>query len=99
MVQKKRILVACGTGIATSVAVANKIKNIFEEKGYGNRVEFGTCAVAELHAKAPKYDLVVTTAHNSKELPVKVIMGVAFLIGRGTEPVLKEIVEYLELEK
>jgi PTS system galactitol-specific IIB component len=97
--QKKRVLVACGTGIATSVAVANKIKGIFEERGYGDRVEFGTCSVAELHTKAPKYDLVVTTAHNSKELPVKVIMGVAFLIGKGTEPVLKEIIDCLGLEK
>lgn len=98
MGQKKRILVACGTGIATSVAVASKIKDIFEDKGYGDRVEFSTCAVAELHAKAPKYDLVVTTAHNNKDLPVKVIMGVAFLIGRGMEPVLKEIIDYLELD-
>ncbi|MCT4593914.1 MAG: PTS sugar transporter subunit IIB [Anaeromicrobium sp.] len=94
---KKRILVACGTGIATSVAVANKIKNLFEDKGYGDKVEFGTCAVAELHAKAHKYDLVVTTAHNSKELPVPVIMGVAFLIGRGTEPVFKQIMDTLGL--
>jgi len=93
----KRILVACGTGIATSVAVANEIKNIFEDKGIAEKVHFDTCSVAELHAKAPKADLVVTTAHNSKELPVKVIMGVSFLIGRGYEPVLEEIIEYLEL--
>ncbi len=94
---KKRVLVACGTGIATSVAVARKIEDIFNDMGHGGKVEFGTCSVAELQSKATKYDLVITTAHNSKELPVKVIMGVAFLIGRGTEPVLKEIIETLGL--
>jgi hypothetical protein len=28
-------------------------------------------------------------------MPVKVIMGIAFLIGRGTEPVIKDIFESL----
>jgi PTS system galactitol-specific IIB component len=92
---KKRILVACGTGVATSVAVARKLENIFKERGLADLVEVSTCTVAEMESKASKYDLIVTTAHNSKPMPVKVIMGVAFLIGRGTEPVLQDILDTL----
>ncbi|KAF0224156.1 MAG: PTS system galactitol-specific IIB component [Erysipelotrichaceae bacterium] len=95
---KKRVLVACGTGVATSVAVAKKLENIFKDRGYGDLVEVSTCTVAEMESKASKYDLIVTTAHNSKPMPVKVIMGVAFLIGRGTEPVLQDILESLGLK-
>ena len=95
---KKRILVACGTGVATSVAVARKLENIFKERGLGDLVEVSTCTVAEMESKASKYDLIVTTAHNSKPMPVKVIMGVAFLIGRGTEPVLQDILDTLGLK-
>ncbi|NTW95435.1 MAG: PTS sugar transporter subunit IIB [Erysipelotrichaceae bacterium] len=95
---KKRILVACGTGVATSVAVARKLENIFKERGLADMVEVSTCTVAEMESKASKYDLIVTTAHNSKPMPVKVIMGVAFLIGRGTEPVLQDILDTLGLK-
>lgn len=95
---KKRVLVACGTGVATSVAVARKLENIFKERGFGDLVEVSTCTVAEMESKASKYDLIVTTAHNSKPMPVKVIMGVAFLIGRGTEPVLQDILDTLGLK-
>jgi PTS system galactitol-specific IIB component len=95
---KKRILVACGTGVATSVAVARKLENIFKERGLADLVEVSTCTVAEMESKASKYDLIVTTAHNSKPMPVKVIMGVAFLIGRGTEPVLQDILDTLGLK-
>jgi len=95
---KKRILVACGTGVATSVAVARKLENIFKERGLADMVEVSTCTVAEMESKASKYDLIVTTAHNSIPMPVKVIMGVAFLIGRGTEPVLQDILDTLGLK-
>jgi len=95
---KKRILVACGTGVATSVAVARKLENIFKERGLADMVEVSTCTVAEMESKASKYDLIVTTAHNSKPMPVKVIIGVAFLIGRGTEPVLQDILDTLGLK-
>lgn len=92
---KKRILVACGTGVATSVAVSKKLETIFKDRGLADKVELSTCTVAEMESKASKYDLIVTTAQISKKMPVKVIMGVAFLIGRGTEPVIEEIMKEL----
>lgn len=99
MVNKKKVLVACGTGIATSIAVARKVEDILKQKGYGDKVTFSTCSVAELVSKASSYDLIITTAQNNKQLPTKVILGVVFLTGRGMDPVINEIVEYLGLNK
>jgi galactitol PTS system EIIB component len=81
--------------VATSVAVAKKLETIFKDRGYGDKVELSTCTVAEMESKAKYFDLIVTTAHVSKPMPVKVIMGIAFLIGRGTEPVIKDIFDSL----
>lgn len=97
MADMKKVLVACGTGIATSVAVSKKIEGIFKERGFGGKITFSTCSVAELESKAPYYDLIITTARISKQLPIKVILGVAFLTGVGMEPVIKDIISSLEL--
>lgn len=86
---------ACGTGVATSVAVAKKLEGIFKDRGFGDQVEIATCTVAEMESRASKFDLIVTTAHIKKEMPIRVIMGVAFLIGRNTEPVIDEIMKEL----
>ena len=95
----KKILVACGTGIATSTLVVMKLDSIFKERGYKAKVVFSTCSVAELESKAPNYNLIITTAQCSKKLQTKVILGVVFLTCIGMEPVIKEIVEHLGLEK
>jgi galactitol-specific phosphotransferase system IIB component len=85
--------------VATSIAVAKKLEAIFKDRGYGDQVEISTTTVAEMESKASKFDLIVTTARISKPMPVKVIMGIAFLIGRGTEPVIEEIFEELGFNK
>jgi PTS system galactitol-specific IIB component len=93
----KKVLVACGTGSATSALVAQEIEKIFNDRGYGGRITFSTCAVAELEAMADSFDLVITTAHFGKKLPTKVILGVAFLTHVGMEPVIQEVIKSLDL--
>ena len=93
----KKVLVACGTGSATSTLVAHEIEKVFNERGYNGRITFSTCAVAELEAKAESYDLIITTAHFGKKLPTKVILGVAFLTRVGMEPVIQEVIKSLGL--
>ena len=58
----KKILVSCGTGIATSTAVRAKLIDCLKAKGYGpDKVEVGQCRVADLPTFAPSYDLIVST--------------------------------------
>ncbi|SIQ26844.1 PTS system, galactitol-specific IIB component [Alkalispirochaeta americana] len=93
MVKKKKILVACGTAIATSTVVARKIE---EELGKRNiPVETTQCKAAEVPEKVQGHDLVVTTTFVSGTGDVPVIHSVSFLTGVGLERDLEKIVGYL----
>ena len=59
MAAKKRILVACGTAIATSTVVAKKIEELLKAKGIDVVVD--QCKAAEASSKADMFDLIVTT--------------------------------------
>ena len=55
----KRVLVACGNGVATSTVVAAKIKDYCADHGVA--IQVTQCKMLELHDKANDYDLVVTS--------------------------------------
>ena len=59
MANVKRILVACGTGIATSTVVAYALEEGLKERGL--RVETRQCIASEVPSLAPGMDLVVAT--------------------------------------
>ena len=50
----KRILVACGNGVATSTVVASKIRDYCKDKGVDVKTE--QCRMIELHDKADDYE-------------------------------------------
>ncbi|HJA29584.1 MAG TPA: PTS galactitol transporter subunit IIB, partial [Candidatus Olsenella pullicola] len=52
----KRVLVACGNGVATSTVVAAKIKDYCADHGVA--IQVTQCKMLELHDKANDYDLV-----------------------------------------
>ena len=58
---EKKILVCCGTGIATSVQVANKLQRLLRERGINARMEH--CRVAEVPRVAERFspDAIVST--------------------------------------
>ena len=55
----KKILVACGTAIATSTVVAKKLEEKLRARGIA--VTIDQCKASEVSSKASAYDLVVTT--------------------------------------
>lgn len=92
---KKRILVACGTGIATSTVVANKIKNILKDKGLD--VEVQQCKVAEVDFKSDRYDLIVTTTpYKNTKNDTPAIVAVSFLTGIGIDKDIDKIISIIE---
>jgi PTS system galactitol-specific IIB component len=94
MAQPKRILVACGTAIATSTVVAKAIEEALKERGIP--VVTRQCKAAEVKGLAPGYDLIVTTTPVPKDLGVPVIQTLAFLTGIGKEAVIEQIVQALQ---
>lgn len=91
----KRLLVACGNGIATSTVVATKIREKCEECGIP--VTITQCKLLEVDSKVEDYDLLVTTGKftgGTVEIPV--ITAISLLTGIGEEATLNQITEELK---
>ena len=93
----KRILVACGTAIATSTVVAKAIEEALKERGINATIR--QCKAAEVKSLVGDADLVVTTTPVPSDLGVPVIQTLAFLTGIGREAVIEQIVEALKDKK
>jgi PTS system galactitol-specific IIB component len=90
----KRILVACGTGIATSTVVAKAIEEALKERGID--VITRQCKAVEVRSLVDQADLIVTTTQLPSNLGVPVIHTLAFLTGIGKEDAIEQIVEALQ---
>lgn len=92
----KKILVACGTAIATSTVVAKKIEKLCKENG----IECITiqCKATEVLSKARtvKPDVIVSTTQVPDGSGVPVINGRSFLTGVKHEETIKELMELLK---
>lgn len=90
---KKRVLIVCGTGIATSTVVADKVQRHLDDVGIPATVE--QTKVSELHRGAEGFDVVVATTQIRDDLGVPVVRGLPFLTGVGVEGALAEIEGHL----
>ncbi|MBX5465851.1 MAG: PTS sugar transporter subunit IIB [Clostridia bacterium] len=89
----RKIVVACGTAIATSTVVATKLKEVLRREGLS--VPVVQCRVAEVAATASPGDIVVATAQVPGNPPVEVVSGVPFLTGIGEKEAIEKILGLL----
>jgi PTS system galactitol-specific IIB component len=91
----KRVLVICGTGVATSTVVATRIKEHCSSRGIDVNVRQGKVmdllGGGELDA-----DLIVATTAVPTTVNVPVVAGLPFLTGMGIDATLDDIVSRLE---
>ena len=90
---KKRILVACGTAVATSTVAARKIEEELDKRDI--EVETTQCKASEVASKVAGHDLVVTTTQIADTGDVPVLHTISFLTGIGIEKDIDKIMEYL----
>lgn len=95
MAERKRILVACGTGMATSTAAAESLREALEEQGISP--EIAQCKVSEMKSYVDSFEphVIVTTAKVSDDFGVPVFSGQPFLTGIGEDEVVEDIVEVI----
>lgn len=89
----KRVLVACGNGIATSTVVASKIRDYAQKEGVA--ITTDQCKLMEVPGKGDNFDLVVTTGQFGGQINTPVVGGMSLLTGIGQEDTLKEIISHL----
>ncbi|MGX7108868.1 PTS sugar transporter subunit IIB [Facklamia miroungae] len=91
----KKILVACGNGIATSTVVANKVKEYLLEKDV--QVTLSQCKLMEVPGKVEDYDVLITTGQfEGKTFGVPVIKGMPLLTGIGADEMLNQVYELVK---
>jgi PTS system galactitol-specific IIB component len=96
MTGKKKILVVCGAGVATSTVTMKKIEEKLAERGIAVQVD--QCKATEVAFKAERYDLIVSTTILGEVGDVPVIRTVAFLTGVGIDQEIDRIAEALGAE-
>lgn len=90
----KRVILACGMGVATSTVVLNRMKEAMAKRGLDGTYTVLQCKVAEVPAKAEGHDLIVATTR-VPDLGIPFVNGVPLLTGVGAEKVWDEIAEIL----
>ena len=97
MVINKKVLVCCGTGIATSVQVANKLQRMLRDRGVAATMK--ECKTANVPAQVETFQpdaIVVTTAINPPDEGVKVYRGTPLLTGVGADELADQIADDLK---
>lgn len=88
-----KILVACGTGIATSTMAAKKLEGELIKRGKGKLFTINQCKVAELEVKAPDYDVIVATSQVVRKIDKPIVQGLPFITGMGIDKAVDEVIE------
>ncbi|MBI3430288.1 MAG: PTS sugar transporter subunit IIB [Actinobacteria bacterium] len=89
----KKVLVICGTGIATSTVVAIKIREFCASRKIPVEVSQGK--VMDIVRGIEGYDLIVATTPIPSKVNIPVIQGLPFLTGVGVEATLEKIAQAL----
>jgi PTS system galactitol-specific IIB component len=89
----KRILVVCGTGVATSTVVVQKVRAFCEAEGIDATIS--QAAVAELASGATNADLIVATTQVPGTVQIPVVHGLPFLTGIGVDAVHAQLRTHL----
>ncbi|WP_291288971.1 PTS sugar transporter subunit IIB [Enorma sp.] len=79
----KKIVLACGSGIATSTAVASKVTALLNEHGYEGQFRIVQCSIAEALDACADADVLVATTVAPKGIACPYVSGVPFLTGVG----------------
>lgn len=90
----RRILVICGTGVATSTVVVTKIREFCASKGLDATISQGK--VTDTLRGNLNADFIVATTQVPGSVGIPVIVGLPFLTGMGLDKVYAEIEKQFE---
>ncbi len=98
---KNRLIVACGSGVATSQTIASKIQSMLEDDGITFPVE--AVDYKSIQNELPTAGIYVYVAQpddevleQAKALGIEVFPGIPFLTGTGVEPIYDSIKELIQ---
>ena len=94
-VKRIDVIVFCATALATSTAVATKLKEELDKKSIPSRISTGRISDMQSLVNMAKPDVVVATAVSKMDIGMPIFNGIPLLTGFGVDELINEIVEYL----
>lgn len=92
--EKFRVLISCGSGIATSTVIANRVKEIAEKNGYPVQVE--QVKIVEVEKRAPEFDLIVSSAQVPSTVKTPHVIAISYLTGINQEATDQKVLDILK---
>ncbi len=86
-----KLLIMCGTGVATSTIVTGKVKLWLKEKGLDKEVTLYQSKIADEIRRVDNYDVIISTTIVPNSIKDKVIMGIPLLTGMGVDDMFLEV--------
>lgn len=87
----KKMMIMCGSGVATSTVVTGKIKSWLADENLIDKVTLYQSKVAEEVNHIDDYDVIVSTTLVPENIKNRVINGVPLLTGINADKVFAEI--------
>ncbi|WP_182187562.1 PTS sugar transporter subunit IIB [Pectinatus frisingensis] len=91
---EKLVLVACGTGIATSTVVCKRVEELLKENHVSAKVI--QCKISEVGSYEDQATLLVTTTIPPREYKMPLVKALNYLTNMNTEKTDKEILDVLK---
>lgn len=91
---KKRIIVACGGGIATSTLIVSRLKEILKDNNID--ADIIQCRVSEIDSHKDNTNLIISSANLKKDYGVPALQALSFISGVGMDETVDEIVGILK---
>ena len=92
----KKLLIMCGSGIATSTVAAGKVKQWLKDNNLEDQVKIYQSKIAEEVNHIDDYDAVITTTTVPDSIKDKVIFGLPLLTNMGLDQMWDQLKKELE---
>ena len=89
----KKVLIICGTGIATSTVVRVKIEKWLSKMHLENKVKLYQSKMSDEINRLDEYDIILSTIIVPDRIKEKVIAGIPLLTGMNEDEVYQNILE------
>lgn len=90
----KKVLVACGTGIATSTVVVERVKKLLADSGI--RADVEQIKISEAKGKQDNADLIVSTTILPTTYEIPTVIATGYISGVNAEQIDQKIINILQ---
>jgi len=92
----KKVVVACGSGIATSTAVEAKVKDLLDSNGLKGEYSIVKCAIGDAPTQCADADILIATTAAPAGIKCPYVNGVPFLTTIGKAAAEQQILDVLK---